>query len=84
MCVVAYRLGCRLAAAPTRRLGARPHVSPDQAAALDDLVGGSMHTILELLVGRQVGLVDALALGVELPAVIDAADAVALRPPEER
>ena len=43
-----------------------------------------MNPILELLPGRHVGHVEAAALGVELPAVVDAADAVTFGAAEEQ
>ena len=67
-----------------RRLLTRPHVGPDQAATLHHLVDRGAHAIGELLVGRQVGHVEAPALGVEFPTVIGAADAVALGAAEEQ
>jgi hypothetical protein len=57
-----------------RRLGARPHIDPDESGALDRLVGPRLHLVLEVLMRRHARHVDAVARDVELPAVIDAAD----------
>ena len=67
-----------------RRVAARAHVDPDEAAALVDLVGLGVDLVLEVLVRRHVGHVDAVAVDVEFPAVIDAAEAVFLVAPEEQ
>ena len=67
-----------------RRFGAGAHVDPDQAGAFGDAVGLGFYLLPEVLVGRQVGHVDAVAIGVELPAVVDAADAAVLIPAIEQ
>ena len=67
-----------------RRFGARAHVDPDQAAALVDLVGLCLDLVLEALRRRDVRHLEAVAFHVELPAVIDAADAARLVAAEEQ
>jgi hypothetical protein len=57
-----------------RRVG--PDVGPDQPAELLDLPGGGPHPVGEVGVVAFGGLVDAGALGVELPAVVGAAQPV--------
>ena len=52
-----------------------PHVGPDDAAQFHGRVGGGGHLGREIAVGRLVHHVGALAVDVELPAVIDAAQA---------
>jgi hypothetical protein len=66
-----------------RDLGLVAHEDPDQPAALDRLVGLGPDPVLEVSAIRHVGHVQALALDVELPPVIDAADAIVLVAPEE-
>jgi hypothetical protein len=57
-------------------------MSPNDAAALDAGVTRVLHFIDELLVGRYVGHLDALAHRRILPGVIRAAQAVFLHPSE--
>ena len=61
-----------------RRLGALAHIDPDHAVALGGLVGLGLDLVLEVLMRRHVRHVDAVAVHVVFPAVIDAADAVLL------
>ena len=56
----------------------RAHVDPDHAAFVDGLVGGLLDLLGEPAAGRLVGHVHAGAVGVELPAVVDAAQALFL------
>ena len=67
-----------------RRRLARAHVDPDHAGALDRLVGLGMDLVLEVLLRRHARHVDALARRVELPAVIEAAQAAFLVAAEEQ
>ena len=66
-----------------RRHLALAHVDPDDAALLGDLVGLGLDAVGEALVLGQVRLVEAVAFDVELPAVIDAAQAAFLVAAEE-
>ena len=61
-----------------RRFGARAHIDPDHAGPFGHLVGLGLHLLLEVLFRRQVRHVEAVAVGIEFPAVIDAADAALL------
>ena len=61
----------------------RAHVDPDDAGALHDLVGLGLDLLLEAR-RRQARHVDAVAGDVELPAVVDAADAAFLVAAEEQ
>ena len=56
----------------------RSHIGEDQAVALLHRVPGLAHLVLELAAVGLAGLLEAMALGVELPAVVAAADAVFL------
>ncbi len=71
-----------------RRKGRRhfplPQIDVDEPAALGDLIGAGLYLAAEILVGRQIRHVEAIALGVELPAVIDAAQPALLVAPEEQ
>ena len=67
-----------------RRLLARAHVGPDEARALGHLVGLGLDAVLEVLRRRHVRHVEAVAFDVELPAVIDAAQAAFLVAAEEQ
>ena len=58
-------------------LVARPHIGPDHAAHLDGRIGGQPDLVAERL--GLVHLVDAVAVDVEFPAVIDAAQPALLR-----
>ena len=51
----------------------RPEIGPHDAAQLDRRIGGDVDLVLELLLRGLVQLIDAAAVDVELPAVIDAA-----------
>ena len=51
----------------------RAHVDPDDVAHLRRGVGGDLHLVLEVALGGLGGHVDAVAVHVELPAVVDAA-----------
>ena len=66
------------------RLLALAHVGPDEARALDHLVGLGLDAVLEVLRRRHVRHVEAVAFDVELPAVIDAAQAAFLVAAEEQ
>ena len=81
---VALRQQRRLDLRHRRRSFARAHIDPDHAGPLDHLVGLRVHLFAEILLRRQVRHVDAVALGVELPAVVDAANAALLVPPVEQ
>ena len=60
-----------------RRLQLRgPHVGPDDAACLMGGVGRDAHAVLEVARGRLGWHVDALRRGIELPTVVNAAQAV--------
>ena len=61
-----------------RRLGALAHVDEHHPAALGGLVGLGLHARWIFVLVGQVGLIEAIAVDVELPAVIGAADAVIL------
>ena len=50
-----------------------PHVGPDDASKLLGGVGGQLHFVLEITLGGLRWHVDAVAIDVELPAVVDAA-----------
>jgi len=67
-----------------RRLLARTHIDPDQAIAFGDHIGLSFDLVFEVLMRRRVRHIDAIALRVVFPAVIDAADAVLLVAAEEQ
>ena len=67
-----------------RRFLALAHVGPDEARALDHLVGLGLDAVLEVLRRRHVRHVEAVAFDVEFPAVIDAAQAAFLVAPEEQ
>jgi hypothetical protein len=67
-----------------RDLCLRPHVDPDDARALDCLIGLGFHLMLEILVRRHARHVDTVASDVVFPAVIDAADAAFLVASEEQ
>src|SRR5216684_1316156 len=56
-----------------RHLFARSHIGPDHPADLGRRIGCQMDLVAELL--RLVHLIDAIAVDVELPTVIDAAQA---------
>ena len=56
----------------------RSHIGEDQPVAFLDRIPGLAHLVLELAAVGLAGLLQAMALGVELPAVIAAADAVFL------
>src|SRR5579864_8094322 len=62
----------------------RPHIGPKRAVHLFDRVRDSFHLVFEVAVLGLVRHVDARAIHVELPAVIDAAQAALLvASPEE-
>ena len=52
-----------------------PHEHPDQAVAFEGLVGPGADLVLEILLRRHIGHVDAGAVQIILPAVIDAPEA---------
>ncbi|MGY4461012.1 hypothetical protein ACVWYI_004972 [Bradyrhizobium sp. LB13.1] len=56
----------------------RAHIGEDQPVALLDRIPGLAHIVLVLAAVRLAGLLQAVTFGVELPAVIAAADAVLL------
>jgi hypothetical protein len=63
---------------------ARAHVNPDQSGALLHPIGLGADLLLEILRRRHVRHFQTLAVDVEFPAVIDAADAVLLVAAEEQ
>src|SRR6185312_7108337 len=63
---------------------ARPHVDPDETSLLPHLVSFGADLLLEVLRGRHVRHFEAAAFDVELPAVIDAADAILLVAAQEQ
>src|SRR5437016_3513335 len=68
--------GSTPARAARRQLGqalAGPHVDPDEAAALASRVGANRDLVFEGALGRLARHVDAAAIGVVLPAMVDAA-----------
>src|SRR4051812_9317844 len=67
-----------LVARQYRLLLGRSHIGEDQPVALKDRIPGLANLFLELAAFRLAGLFEAMALGVELPAVIAAANAVFL------
>ena len=66
-----------------RRRVARTHVGPDDAAALSGRVGDGLHFRFEIGLGWFVWHVDAVAVDIELPAVVHAAKAGFLVSSEE-
>ena len=62
----------------------RPHVGPDDPSAVDAGIGGGTDAGLEVGVLRLVRHIEAAALGVELPAVVDAAQTTFFVSPEEQ
>ena len=62
---------------------ARPHVRPDHTAAFSTGIRGHFDLVLEVALRRLVRHVDAVAVHVELPAVIDAAQPTFLVSAEE-
>ena len=56
----------------------RSHIGEDQPVAFLDRVPGLAHLVLELAAVGLAGLFEAMAFGVEFPAVVAAADAVLL------
>ena len=60
------------------------HIGPDQPAALDARIGLGLHARLQIVVARLARQVDAVAVDVELPAVIDAAEAALFIAAEEQ
>src|SRR5262249_1714815 len=67
-----------------RRLGVLAHVDEYHAAALRGLVGLGLHAGRILILVRQIGLIEAIALNVKLPSVIGAAKPVVLVAAEEQ
>jgi hypothetical protein len=67
-----------------RGFGALAHVDEHHPAALGGLVGFGLHARGILVLVGQVGLIEAIAVHVELPAVIGATDAVILVAAEEQ
>jgi hypothetical protein len=63
------------------RLGRIAHIDPDHAVALRRQIGLGADPVLELLALGQIGLIDAIAVDIVFPAVIDAAYAVLLVAP---
>jgi len=60
------------------------HIDIDETAALGHLVGLCLDLLPEVLVGRQIGHIEAIARDVVFPAVIDAAQATFLVAAEEQ
>jgi len=67
-----------------RRPVAIAHVDPDDAVMLFRQIGLGVDLVLEVLALGDVELIEAIAVDVEFPAVIDAADAVFLVAAEEQ
>ena len=80
---VAFPLPCRETGLVGRGR-AVAHIDVDQTAALGHLVGPRLDLLPEVLIRRQIGHVEAIAGGVEFPAVIDAAQAAFLVAAEEQ
>jgi len=74
----------RLELGQRRRLLRLAHIDPDQAVALLHRIRFGAHLILEILMLGQVRHVGAASVGIELPAVVDAADAAFLVAAEEQ
>lgn len=75
---------CRLELGQRRRHRAGTEIGPDEAGALHHREGASLDLVLEVLVRQHVRHVNAVAGDVELPAVVDAADAARLVAAEEQ
>src|SRR3972149_4343450 len=75
--------GAELVLGQGRLLLLRSHVDPDQAAPLRRRVSRRLDLLLEVRLRRLRGHVDAVAFRVELPAVVDAAQAALLVAAEE-
>jgi hypothetical protein len=67
-----------------RRRLALAHINVDEAAAFGDAISTCLHLLAEILIGRDVRHLQAVAVGVELPAVVDAAQATLLVAAEEQ
>ena len=67
-----------------RSLGARAHIGPDEPGVLERPVRLGLDLRAEFLVRRHVRHVQTIAVHVELPSVIDAAQPVAFRTSEEQ
>src|SRR5579864_2956781 len=67
-----------------RWLLSRTQVGPDNASALLRWIRDSFHFLLEVRFGGLVGHVDAVAVGVELPAVVDTPQAGLFVSPKEQ
>ena len=78
------RLEAGLEQRQARRLGRIAHIDPDHAVALRRQIGLGADPVLELLALGQIGLIDAIAVDIVFPAVIDAAYAVLLVAPQEQ
>ena len=82
---VGFRYGCPFKVGRRRRLATLfAHVGPDHAAPLDGRVGLDSDLGVEVAVRRFVHHVQAIAVHVELPAVINAAQATSLVAAEEK
>src|SRR5947209_4576518 len=62
----------------------RPHIGPDDPASLLARIGGMAELVLEVAFGRLIGHVHAAPSEVELPTVVDAAQAKFLVAAEEQ
>ena len=51
------------------------HIDPDDAIPLGARVSFGVHLVFEILMRRHVRHIEAIAFGIEFPAVVDAADA---------
>src|SRR5438105_10507246 len=66
-----------------RDLVSGTHIGPDDAAVFAGRIGGEANVLLELMLRRLVELVEAVALDIKFPAVIDAPETALLVAPEE-
>src|ERR1700752_3226629 len=67
-----------------RRFGARTHIDPDNAGALDGAIRPGADLVLEILIRQHVRHIEALAGHVKFPAVIDAAQSALLAAAEKQ
>ncbi len=81
---ILFRNEQRLVHRQRRRFGPRAHVNPDQAGLFAHPIAFCANLFLEILRRGDVRHFEAVAIHVELPAVIDAADAVLLVTAEEQ
>src|SRR5215211_5490168 len=62
----------------------RSHIGPHHATTLETRIGRGLNACLQIVVARLARQVDAVALDIEFPAVIDAAQPALLIAPEEQ